>query len=200
MKMVARSGPYTYDDFCALVREDQKADLIDGVIYLASPESTDLNALFVWLSGLIAGFAEYHDLGKVFALRVAVRLDDKNAPEPDVVFVHKDHLSRVGREWIAGPCDLAIEIVSPDSVERDYEKKRKQYERYGIPEYWIIDEELEKVTLYRLGLNKKYREVKPRKGELRSEVLAGFWLRPEWIWQQPRRPKADVFNEILSRR
>ena len=200
MKMVARSGPYTYDDFCALVREDQKADLIDGVIYMASPENTDANELFVWLVGLIADFTDYHDLGKVYGSRVAVRLDRKNAPEPDIVFVHKNHLARVERGGIAGPCDLAVEIVSPDSVERDYETKRKQYERYGILEYWIIDEELEKVTLYRLGSNKKYREIKPRKGELRSEVLTGFWLRPEWIWQQPRRKKGEVLSEILSRR
>jgi Uma2 family endonuclease len=199
MKVVARSGPYTYEDFCELVHEDQKADLIDGVIYMASPENTDANDLFVWLIGLIADFSDYHDLGKVYGSRVAVRLDKQNAPEPDIVFVHKDHLSRIERGGIAGACDLAVEIVSPDSVERDYEKKRKQYERYGIREYWIIDEELEKVTLYRLGPNKKYREVKPRKGELRSEVLTGFWLRPRWIWQQPRRKKADVFSEILSR-
>ena len=32
-----RSGVFTYDDFFALVRDDQKADLIDGVIYMASP-------------------------------------------------------------------------------------------------------------------------------------------------------------------
>ena len=199
MKAVTRSGPFTYEDFCDLVREDQKADLIDGVIYMASPENTDANDLFMWLSGLIHDFAEYHDLGKVYGSRVAVRLDQKNAPEPDIVFVRKEHLTRVERGGIVGPCDLAVEIVSPDSVERDYEKKRKQYERYRIPEYWIIDEELQKVTLYRLGPNKKYREVKPRKGELRSEVLPGFWLRSEWIWQQPRPRKADVFSEIRSR-
>src|SRR5262249_40469523 len=155
------------------------------------------NGLFMWLSGLMHDYAEYKDLGKVYGSRVAVRLDEKNAPEPDVVFVHKGHLSRVERGGIAGPCDLAVEIVSPESVERDYEKKRKQYERYGIREYWIVDEELQKVTLYRLGPSKRYREVKPRKGELRSEVLPGFWLRPEWVWQQPRRKKADVLREIL---
>src|SRR5438270_9755001 len=141
MKSVARSGPYTYEDFCAMVREDQKADLIDGVIYMASPENTDANDLFVWLLGLLADFAEYHDLGKVYGSRVAVRLDKKNAPEPDIVFVGKDHLYRVERGGIAGPCDLAVEIVSPDSVERDYEKKRKQFERYGIPKYWNIADE-----------------------------------------------------------
>jgi len=49
-KPAARTGPYTFDDFCEMVREDQKADLIDGVIYMASPENTEANDLFVWLS------------------------------------------------------------------------------------------------------------------------------------------------------
>lgn len=31
--LTPRKGTFTYDDFCALIRDDQKADLIDGVIY-----------------------------------------------------------------------------------------------------------------------------------------------------------------------
>lgn len=199
MKIAARMGPYTWEDFCQLVREEQKADLIDGVIYMASPENTDANDLFVFLIGLFDDFAEYHDLGEVYGSRVALRLDKKNAPEPDIAFVRKEHQGRIERGGIGGPADLAVEIVSPDSVERDYEKKRNQYERFGISEYWIVDEELQKVTLLRLGAKGKYREVKPHKGELRSAVLEGFWLRPEWLWQQPRRKKMDVSQEILAR-
>jgi hypothetical protein len=44
-----RAGSYTFEDFCEIIREDQKADLIDGVIYMASPENTDANDLFGWL-------------------------------------------------------------------------------------------------------------------------------------------------------
>jgi Uma2 family endonuclease len=199
MKVAARTGPYTYEDFCRMVREDEKADLIDGVIYMASPENTDANELFMWLSGLMHDFAEYNDLGKVYGSRVALRLDSKNSPEPDIAFVKKEHLSRIERGGIAGPADLAVEIVSPDSVERDYDQKRRQFERFGITEYWIVDEELQKFTLLRLGRKGKYREVKPQKGILRSEVLQGFWLRPEWVWQNPRPKKMDVLSQLIQR-
>jgi len=37
------------------------------------------------------------------------------------------------------PPVLAVEIVSPDSVQRDYRHKRSEYAVLGIPEYWIID-------------------------------------------------------------
>ena len=44
---MARSKLMSFEDFCGLVREDQKGTLIDGGIYIASPEDTDANRLFV---------------------------------------------------------------------------------------------------------------------------------------------------------
>jgi Uma2 family endonuclease len=199
MKLRSRTGPHTFEDFCLLVREDQKADLIDGVIYMASPENTDANKLFMWLGGLMNLFVEERELGAVFGERVALRLDDKNAPEPDIIFVRKGRLRHVERGHIDGPADLAVEIVSPESVERDYEKKRRQYEKAGIAEYWIVDEHEEKVMLLRLGPDGKYREVRPKKGELHSRALPGFWIRPEWLWQHPRPKLPAALKQLLDR-
>jgi Uma2 family endonuclease len=199
MRTATAVGPYTFDDFCALVKDGDKADLIDGVIYMASPENTDANLLFVWLIGIVDLFVEAIDAGRVFGSRVALRLDMINGPEPDIAFIRKRRLSLVKRGHIAGPADLVMEIVSPESIERDYEKKRRQYEQARIPEYWIVDELTEMVTLLRLGPGGKYREVKPRKGELQSRVLPGFWIRPEWLWQSPRPKKTAVLAQLLAR-
>ena len=199
MSAITKTAPYTFEDFCLLVKEDQKADLIDGVIYLASPENTSANRLFMWLGGLVDLFAEETDQGEVFGSRVACRLDDKNAPEPDILVVLKKRLHLVRRGHIHGFPDAAFEIVSPESVERDYVKKRLQFERAGVPEYWIADEMQCKVTLLRLAANGKYREVRPRNGELHSRVLKGFWLRLDWLWQKPLPKKNKVLREILDR-
>jgi Uma2 family endonuclease len=55
---------------------------------------------------------------------------------------------------------LAIEVVSPDSIKRDYRFKRAEYASFGIPEYWIVDPAAQKVTVLQLveGLyeDKKY--------------------------------------------
>ena len=198
-KTAARTGAITFDEFCFLVRDGQKADLIDGVIYMASPDNTDAGSLFVWLLWVIAGFVEEHDLGEVYGSRIAFRLDDKNSPEPDIAVVLTANLGRVERGYVAGPADVAFEIVSPESVDRDYEKKRALYQRAGVAEYWIIDERQETVTLLRRTARGKYREVRPRKGELPSEVLSGFWLRPEWLWQDPRPRKNEVLAQVLAR-
>ena len=184
-QFVNRSGWVTYEDFRSAIHDGQKADLIDGVIFMASPDNTDANDLFVWLVRLLAGFCEDQNCGKVYGSRVSMRLDDKNAPEPDLAVVLNDHLHLVERRHINGPADLAIEIVSPESVQRDYEKKRKLYERFGVKEYWIIDEDLQVITLLSLG-SKSYRELKIRKGTFNSVVLPGFCLNPKWIWANPR--------------
>jgi Uma2 family endonuclease len=194
-----RAKGYSFEDFCLLVKDGQKADLIDGVIYMASPDNNDANRLCVWLLTLMEMFVGEKELGDMLVNRAAFRLDDANSPEPDIAFVRKDRLHLVQRGFTDGPPDLAVEIVSPESVERDYEKKRRQYQEAGVPEYWIVDEIEETVTLLRLAANRQYREVRPRKGVLTSEAMPGFWLRTEWLWQQPR-PKKNAILDVLLKR
>jgi Uma2 family endonuclease len=199
MKTATVTGPYTFEDLCALVKDGDKADLIDGVIYMASPDNTSANELFVWIIGLMGFFVEATVAGKVYGSRVALRLDDRNGPEPDIAFVRKTHLHLVKGGHIAGPADLTMEIVSPDSTDRDYHKKRRQYERARVPEYWIVDPLREKLTVLRLGPGGKYTRVQPRKGELHSRALPGFWVRPEWLWQEARPNMATILAELLGR-
>ena len=52
---------------------------------------------------------------------------------------------------------LVVEVVSPDSVKRDYRYKRSEYAALGIPEYWIVDPLESKVCVLTLdeGLYKE---------------------------------------------
>lgn len=197
IRLKQRVGPHTFEEFCRIIREDQKADLINGVIYMPSPENTDDNELFIWLVTVMNLFVRRKKLGQIYGSRVAFRLAEKHGPEPDIAFIRSEHLDRVKRGGVEGPADLAIEIVSPDSVERDYYLKRELYEEYRIPEYWIIDEMDQKITQLRLAQG-KYREVRARKGEHHSKVMAGFWIRPEWLWQAPRPDEIGTLELILA--
>ncbi len=55
------------------------------------------------------------------------------------------------------PAQLAVEIVSPSSVKRDYEQKPLEYANKGIREYWIVDPIESKVTVFLL-VNGRYQE------------------------------------------
>ena len=165
---------------------------------MASPDNSDANELSGWLYALLTLFVQTLDLGKVYGSRVALRFNKKNAPEPDVLFVRKQRLHLVRRGYIAGAAELIMEIVSPESIERDYFKKRRQYQRFKVPEYWIIDEMKQAVTLLRLGADGKYHAVGAKKGALHSQALPGFWLRPEWLWKRPLPKTLTALTEILG--
>lgn len=56
--------------------------------------------------------------------------------------------SLISRAAIAQtPPLLAVEVVSPDSITRDYRYKRTEYAALEIPEYWIVDPLESKVTV-----------------------------------------------------
>ncbi|ALF52602.1 hypothetical protein ACX27_06645 [Nostoc piscinale CENA21] len=42
---------------------------------------------------------------------------------------------------------LSIEVVSPDSIKRDYRHKRSEYAAVGVAEYWIVDPLELKITV-----------------------------------------------------
>ena len=193
-----RTGPVTFDEFCSMIEDGQKADLIEGVIYMASPDNLAAGDLFLWLISLMYDYVARHELGNVFGSRIAFRLSPHNSPEPDIAFVLKKRLHWRRKSRFEGPPDLAIEIVSPESVRRDYVLKRKLYQKYKVPEYWVIDEDKKSITCFRLDASGKYREMDLRRGILRSQVLQGFWLRVEWLWAETRPSKDEALNQILA--
>ena len=199
MATVAKSKQVDFEAFCKLIGDGQKADLIDGIIYMASPDNTEANELETWLLWLMEGFADELDLGKTYHSRVACRLDDIQGPQPDILFVSKERLPIVFRTYVDGPPDLVVEIVSPDSDERDYKKKRRLYERSRVMEYWIVDEVQSKAVFLRLDSRGKYREVRLKKGVFTSVALAGFWLKVEWLFHEPLPKKAMVLRTILGK-
>ena len=46
-----------------------------------------------------------------------------------------------------------VEVVSTESVKRDYEKKPLEYAAFKIPEYWVVDPIENKVTVLTLEDN-----------------------------------------------
>ena len=197
--MVRRTpaGTTTFSDFLELIREDQKADLLDGVIYLASPENSDHNDLLRWLTVVLDLFIEDRRLGRLTINKVAYRLSDRTAPEPDLAFVAAHRLDRIKPGYVDGPPDLAVEIVSPDSVDRDYEEKRRRHEAAGVLEYWIIDP-LESTATFLVREGDVFVEQIAREHLYHSRVLEGFELDTRWLWQRPLPATMPIVRRLLG--
>ena len=43
---------------------------------------------------------------------------------------------------------------------------------------------------------KKYQPMDLANGTVRSEVIKGFYVRPNWLWQKPRPPVLKVLKEL----
>jgi len=193
----ARAGPVTFGEFVEVIQDDEKADLIDGVIHVASPENIEHNDLVSWLTTILRLFVEQCRLGRVMVNKVAFRLADKTAPEPDVAFVRAGRERIIKPGYVDGPPDLAIEIVSPDSAERDYGEKRVRYETAQVLEYWIIDPEQRRATFY--GLEPTgFVDLQPVEHVFRSRVLPGFALDTRWLWQRPLPDTLPIVQGLLE--
>jgi Uma2 family endonuclease len=89
-----------------------------------------------------------------------------------------------------------VEIVSPESSQRDRETKLSEYEMGGVPEYWIIDPERNEALFYQLTEGRYQLMFSGRTGRYTSAVVPGFWLEAEWLWQEPLPPVEDVWRQI----
>ena len=185
----------TEEEFVAWCDEDTRAEFVDGEVIVFSPSSTRHVLLCNFLSTLLRVYVDAHQLGVVGGPEWQVRLRPGLRRVPDVLFVSRERMSIICETHIEGPPDLVMEVVSPDSEERDWRDKYWDYEQAGVREYWVIEPYTKVLVLYRLDEEGKYRRVEPEGGFLASGVVPGFKIRPEWLWQEPLPSVVEALRE-----
>lgn len=140
---------YTIEDIYALP-EGERAELIDGQLYMMGAPTYLHQALSMELSATIRNYIRSKKGScQVLPAPLAVTLfaDDKTYVEPDItVICDKNKITEKG---IHGAPDFIIEIVSPGSRRMDYNKKTALYADAGVREYWIVDPDKKRTTIYR---------------------------------------------------
>lgn len=187
----------SYEEFLAWADEDTWAEWIDGEVLVFSPASTQHQRIAHFLASVIGIYAEHHNLGVVIAAPFQMKLE--RGREPDLLFVAREHMDRLHETYLQGPADLVVEIVSPESLARDWREKYAEYEQGGVREYWLVDPDHRWAEFYRLDEEGRYRRAfAGTEGVYRSEVLSGFWLRVEWLWQDPLPEVERTAWEVLG--
>ena len=180
-------GKIKFEEFLEWADEDTQAEWEDGEVIMASPASRRHQDLNVWLASILSIYIRQRKLGWLTSAPFLTRLRVANqGREPDLIFLKTEHLGRLQETYLDGPADLVVEIVSLESVSRDRGRKFVEYESEGIPEYWLIDPIRRQAEFYRLGDDQHYHLALPNaEGIYPSFSVAGFWLRVDWLWQEP---------------
>jgi Uma2 family endonuclease len=148
-----KQGEYTVADYYAWP-EDERIELIDGVIY-------DMGAPFVIhqdLVGEISFALKTYVKGKngkcrVYESPIDVQLDrdNKTMVQPDILVICDR--KNVTKKNLLGAPDMVVEVLSPYTRKKDMTIKLKKYVESGVREYWIVDPEKEAVIVYDIEHN-----------------------------------------------
>ncbi|BAU65898.1 hypothetical protein STA3757_32950 [Stanieria sp. NIES-3757] len=146
-----------YDD-----GSDKLYELFNGELIEVPPESginvQIANRLFL-IFALLLGTDRLRGHG----LELEVNGEPRNR-YPDLTILREEHIEQLAKRntirLTMSPPLLVVEVVSPGELQRDrdYVAKRIQYQDCGIPEYWIIDPNLQTVLILELSEG-NYQEV-----------------------------------------
>jgi Uma2 family endonuclease len=180
-------APVSWEAFLAWADEDTHAEWVAGEIIEMPPVVDDHQFILGFIYRLLMEVVEAGQPGRVYLAPFKMRLRSRaTGREPDLIFLSAEHVDRASQTYLDGPADMVLEVVSPESVERDYRTKRDEYEAAGIPEYWIVDPMRREAHFYQLGDDGRYRlGVVGEDGIYTSREVAGFRLRVSWLWQRP---------------
>lgn len=147
----------SYDD-----GTDNLYELFNGKLIQVPPEPGFNVEIANFLFSIFLPIVGYRRL-RGHGLELEVRGEPRNR-YPDLTIIREEHISQLKRRNTLRlsmvPPLLVVEVVSPGELQRDrdYIAKRMQYQERGIPEYWLVDPQLETVVI--LGLTTEiYTEV-----------------------------------------
>jgi len=148
MSVIPETAKLTYEDYCLLPDDGKRHEVIDGEHFVSPAPNLRHQRISMNLSALLVQHARLLR-GHLFAAPVDVLLSEHDVVQPDLVYGSRQRATILTAANLQGPPDLAVEIVSESSRRHDVVRKRKLHDRAGVPEYWIVDPEVETVSLYR---------------------------------------------------
>ncbi|MGD1861053.1 MAG: Uma2 family endonuclease [Leptolyngbyaceae cyanobacterium] len=157
----------------------KKAELIEGVVYVASPVCIKRHAephgdLITWL-----GVYKAATPGITLGDNATVRLDLDNEPQPDGLLRLEAACGGQSRisddDYIEGAPELVVEIAA-SSASYDLHDKLHSYRRNGVKEYlvWLVEDRA--FRWYELQDGQFVEQTADANGRLTSKVFPGLWL------------------------
>ncbi|MDB9465919.1 Uma2 family endonuclease [Dolichospermum circinale CS-534/05] len=155
----------------------KKAELIEGVVYVASPLRIKSHGephayIMTWL-----GVYKAATPGIGFADNATVLIDTDNEPQPDALLrIETGGQSRINKDdYVEGAPELIVEIAA-SSASYDLHEKLKVYRRNQVQEYLIWRVYDHQFDWFRLQQG-EYIQLQPNADSIIcSQVFPGLWL------------------------
>jgi Uma2 family endonuclease len=141
-------GTWTEAEYLAM-NPNRLIEFSHGYLEVLAMPTQAHQLILAFLYEALLTFVRARHLGAVLFSPLRVRLWPGKYREPDVVFMRAEHAARRHNDYWEG-ADLVMEVISDDDRRRDIEKKRFEYARAGIPEYWLVDPAHETITVLHL--------------------------------------------------
>lgn len=166
------------DDLC-------KYELIHGRIIMNPPSGWPYGEYDLGVGALLYHHVRRQGIGKAFGPSQGFELPTGETVAPDASVILNDRLAR-GPQPVPGKFlrivpNVAVEVTSPTSENRDRVVKRQIYAAAGIDEYWLVHDKTRTVTVFHLLPEGVYDSGDVfRSGErIRSRVLPDLDVRVE---------------------
>jgi Uma2 family endonuclease len=183
MAITSKSARLTYQDLRRLPDDGLRHELIDGEHYVSPSPRPKHQRVVANLHGHLFMFLRRHPFGRVYFAPLDVVFSELNCVVPDVLYVsHEREARQMTERNLGGAPDLVVEVLSPSTKHIDQGIKLRLYERYGVPEYWVIDPIDEMVRVYRMESGMLALSTELSRGDdasvagLTTPLLPGFEL------------------------
>lgn len=188
-------GVFTFEEYLDLHEDQIRSEWIDGRVLIMAAASVAHQRIGSFLEVLLKIYSAKHNIGEVFRAPIAVKTGIFAGREPDLFFIKKENLHIVKPTFIKGAPDLAIEIISPESVERDTVDKFHEYESAGVKELWLIEPNEKNCEFYENDDGKFNLISTMSEGAFYSKVVGGFFFRVEHLWKMES-PTLEALKEL----
>lgn len=153
-----------------MLPEGTRCELIENKLYM-SPAPSSLHQRIIYrLVGQYYAHLEKTNLGEFLPSPIDVFLNEKNAFQPDIVFISQKNASIVKDDGVHGAPDMIIEVLSKGTKNFDVTKKKKAYEQAGVKEFWLTEPSTKVCSGFKLEAG-KFKGLGSQKAKLTSPLL-----------------------------
>ena len=190
----------TFHERYEAMPEDTRAELIGGIVYMASPQKLPHGRTNKNVGRLLDAYEDATEGTESLAAITDV-LGPDSEPEPDDCLRILPEYGGQSREdvngYLIGSPELIVETAFT-TESRDLNQKKADYEKAGVREYVVVALRSMKVFWFTLRRG-KYQEMKPDSdGIYRSRVFPGLWIDPEALLRRNRKRLMAVLRQGLA--